>query len=109
MFLKKGQLPILIVNILLILIFLPLSFKQENYEFVIYIGVIILFFVLILATNKRHTLSNFVLWGLTGWATLHMLGGFNGFEFSQHSEYLFFKIRRDGSHLRIWRRHTHWL
>ncbi|MEK6875676.1 MAG: DUF2238 domain-containing protein [Nanoarchaeota archaeon] len=76
MFLKRGQLQILIANILLILIFLPLAIKKENYEFVMYIGVIIIFFALIVATNKRNNLGNFVLWGLTGWALIHMCGGF---------------------------------
>jgi len=75
MFLKKGQLPILIVNLLMVIGFGILYFSKKNYEFVMYIAVIILFFILILATNKKHNLSNGVLWGLTIWAFMHMAGG----------------------------------
>lgn len=73
---KKEQWPIFIINVLLILIFGYLSLERENWEFVLYILVIIIFLILILVTNKRKQLSNFVLWGLNGWATLHMFGGF---------------------------------
>lgn len=76
MFLKRGQLPILIVNSLLIVIFLFLFWERKNYEFVIYIGVIVLIFGLILLTNKKNNLSNFVLWGLSGWAVFHLCGGY---------------------------------
>jgi len=76
MFLKKGQLPILISILILLAVFLPMSLQKKNYEFVMYIGVIIIFFLLILATNKKHNLSNGVLWGLVVWAILHMCGGF---------------------------------
>jgi len=41
----------------------------------IYIGVIIFFFWLILYTNKKINYSNNVLWGLTVWSLLHMSGG----------------------------------
>jgi len=75
MFLKKGQLPILIVNLILILVFGSIAISRKNYEFVAYIGVIIFFFILILATNKKHDLSNGILWGLTTWALMHMVGG----------------------------------
>ena len=74
-FLKRGQLPILIVNMFMLIGFTFLYLAKENYEFLMYIGVIVFFFTLILATNKRHELSNGVLWGLTAWAFLHMAGG----------------------------------
>lgn len=76
MFLKRGQLPILISILAIILIFLPMAVGKKNYEFVIYIGVIIIIFLIILLTNKRNNLSNGVLWGLVVWALLHMSGGF---------------------------------
>jgi len=75
MFLKKGQLPILIVNLILLIVFGSIAISRKNYEFVGYIGVIIFFFILILATNKKHDLSNEILWGLTTWALMHMVGG----------------------------------
>ncbi len=40
-----------------------------------YIGVIVFFGIVILLTNKKVNYSNFLLWGLTLWAFLHMSGG----------------------------------
>lgn len=73
--LKKGQLPIFLSGLLLVLIFTILAFNKRNYEFVMYIAVIVFFFLLILWTNKKNNFSNLLLWGLLGWATLHMVGG----------------------------------
>lgn len=75
MLLKKEQIPILIVNAIALLIFTLLFASRKNYEFLLYIGVIIFFLVVILATNKRVAYPNSVLWGLTAWALLHMSGG----------------------------------
>jgi uncharacterized membrane protein YjdF len=46
-----------------------------NYEFIIYVGVIIIFLVLITLTRKKvdYTLGSLV--GLTVWAVLHLCGG----------------------------------
>jgi uncharacterized membrane protein YjdF len=73
--LKKGQLPILIFNACALLFFTALFGSRKNYEFLIYIGVIIFFLCLILATNHKVNYPNSVLWGLTLWALLHMSGG----------------------------------
>lgn len=75
MLLKKGQLPILIVNACALLVFTILFASRKNYEFLLYIGVIVFFLAVILATNKRVDYPNSVLWGLTLWAFLHMSGG----------------------------------
>lgn len=75
MYLGKGQLPIVIVNVLSVIIFSILFLQRKNYEFMIYIGVIIFFMALILSTNKRINYPNSVLWGLTLWSVLHMSGG----------------------------------
>lgn len=75
MYLRKGQLPIFIVNIAALLIFAFIFAKRKNYEFMIYIGVIIFFLFLILHTNKKISYPNGVLWGLTFWSILHMSGG----------------------------------
>lgn len=75
MHLKKGQLPIFIVNIAALLIFAFVFAKRKNYEFMIYIGVIIFFLVLILYTNRKVNYPNGILWGLTTWSLLHMSGG----------------------------------
>ncbi len=75
MMLKKGQLPVLVVNGCALAAFAVLFAARKNYEFLLYIGVIIFFLGLILATNKRVDYPNGVLWGLTAWALLHMSGG----------------------------------
>jgi uncharacterized membrane protein YjdF len=72
---KKGQLPILITILVMLLAFSVYYFAIKNYEFIIYIFVILVFFVLILFTNNRVNYSNTSLWGLTIWGTLHMAGG----------------------------------
>ena len=75
MLLKKGQLPILVVNACALAAFSILFLSRKNYEFLLYIGVIIFFLALILGTNKKVDYPNSVLWGLTAWALLHMSGG----------------------------------
>jgi len=75
MLLKKGQLPILIVNAIALCAFTILFLSRENYEFILYIAVIVFFLALILATNRKVDYPNSVLWGLTAWALLHMSGG----------------------------------
>jgi putative membrane protein len=75
MLLRKGQIPILVVNAVALAIFTILFLSRKNYEFLLYIGVIIFFLVLILGTNKKVEYPNSVLWGLTAWALLHMSGG----------------------------------
>lgn len=75
MLLRKDQYPIAIVAGLATLIYLFVFLSRQNYEFIIYIGVIIFFYLLILFTNKKVQYPNWVLWGLTVWAILHMSGG----------------------------------
>jgi uncharacterized membrane protein YjdF len=75
MLLKKDQVPILLVNGIALALFTILFAFRKNYEFLLYVGVIIFFLILILATNRRVEYPNSVLWGLTAWALLHMSGG----------------------------------
>lgn len=74
-FLSRDQYPILAVNAIVLVIFSILFLSRANYEFVLYLFVIIFFLVLILLTNKQVGLSNKVLWGLTAWGVLHLCGG----------------------------------
>ena len=64
MYVKKGQLSILAVNLVALSVFAILFFIRSNYEFVIYIGVIVFFLVLIAATNHRVYYPNALLWAL---------------------------------------------
>ena len=75
MTLKRGQFSILLVNALALVAFSALYMSRQNYEFLIYVGVIIFFLLLILLTNERVNFPNNVLWGLTTWSLLHMSGG----------------------------------
>ncbi|MDD9953700.1 MAG: DUF2238 domain-containing protein [Candidatus Woesearchaeota archaeon] len=73
--LRPGQLPILIVNVLALLGFTAFFLFQKNYEFMLYIVVIILLGGLILYSTKWVQYPNGVLWLLTAWAIGHMAGG----------------------------------
>lgn len=75
MLVRKEQRPILLVNACALLAFTALFVSRRNYEFLLYVGVIVFFLVLILATNRRVSYPAHVLWGLTLWALLHMSGG----------------------------------
>lgn len=75
MYVKKGQLSILAVNLAALAVFAVLFFLRSNYEFVIYIGAIVFFLILIAATNSRVYYPNALLWALTAWAIMHMAGG----------------------------------
>ena len=75
MLLKKGQWLIFIFNFVYLLCSAIYFLSKENYEFVMYVGVVIFLFGLILITNKKVNYPNGVLWLLTGWGVLHMLGG----------------------------------
>jgi uncharacterized membrane protein YjdF len=75
MFIKKSQIPIFIFNIIYLLVAAIVFLSRKNYEFIMYVGVIIFFLALIVFTNKKVNYPNFVLWGLTLWGFLHMLGG----------------------------------
>src|SRR3989338_10769881 len=72
---KKSQYPILLINIFSIIIYTLIFLSRKNYEFLMYVGVIIFFLLLILFTNHKINYPNNVLWGLTIWSILHMSGG----------------------------------
>jgi len=72
---RKGQIPILIVNLLILGFFSVIFLRRENYEFLAYIGVTLFFITLIAFTNKRVYYPNFLLWALTLWSLSHMCGG----------------------------------
>jgi len=75
MLIKKNQLPILLFTLTYLIISFFIFATKENYEFLMYIGIIILIFALILSTNKKVDYPNFALWGMSIWGLLHMLGG----------------------------------
>ena len=66
---------LLIINICLVAGFGYSFLLRKNYEFIIYVGVIALFLVLIGITFFRVAYSIATLLGLTIWSLMHMAGG----------------------------------
>lgn len=73
--LEPGQRPVLASALLLLVGFTAYFVWRGNREFIIYIGVIVGYLALILATRRRVHYPIDVLWGFLIWAILHMLGG----------------------------------
>jgi hypothetical protein len=71
----KGQLPILIFLFLSITAFGSYFIGKRNYEFIIYVGVIIFFAAVFVISNNKIFYPNGVLWAMAIWAFLHLAGG----------------------------------
>jgi len=72
---RKGQMTILVTNLLILAVFSVIFINRANYEFLAYIGVTLFFMILIAFTNKKVYYPNFLLWSLTLWSFSHMCGG----------------------------------
>lgn len=72
---KKQHLVLILVNAALIAGFGSLFLARLNYEFIIYVGVIIFFLCLVGVSVRKidYTLGSLV--GLTVWSALHLAGG----------------------------------
>jgi len=75
LYLKKNQIPIFAVFFAFLLFYIIRFYRLDNVEFLIYVGVVIFFLLLILWTNKKIQYPNSILWGLTLWAFMHLSGG----------------------------------
>jgi len=78
---ESRLIPLVIVNVLVMLFFGTSYILKKNYEFMVYVGVIVFFILLIIYAHKRIDFPMIVYWGLTLWSFLHMSGGwfyFNG-------------------------------
>lgn len=75
MLIKRSQYPILIFNVIALIVFTYMFLQRTNFEFLIYVSVIIFFLALIILTNPFVNYPNPLLWGLTLWAFMHMAGG----------------------------------
>lgn len=75
MYSRKGQLQIMIVNLLMLVLFSVHFLANANYEFVMYIGVIVFFLIVFISTNSKVYYPNGLLWALTAWALMHLSGG----------------------------------
>ncbi len=72
---KEGQGKIFLFNLIAILFFTILFALQNNWEFMIYVAVVIFFALIIIKSNKIVNYPNYVLWLLSIWAFFHMAGG----------------------------------
>lgn len=57
------------------MIFSQYYLSIANYEFMLYIGVVVLLGIIIALTLKKSKLDLVALWGLSIWGLLHMIGG----------------------------------
>ena len=69
------QKPILGLASAMLVVFSTVYIVRQNYEFVIYVGVILFFLLLLLLTNHKVHYPAGLLWGLLAWSVLHMAGG----------------------------------
>lgn len=72
---SKGLWALIAFNIVYIALFIIYYLRAQNYEFMLYIGVVIVIGLLVLFTLKYTKLDLVALWGLSIWGLLHMLGG----------------------------------
>ena len=75
MLLTKREWPILIVNLLYVPIFAVMAMRRANYEFILYVGVIMVAGAWILLKQRKVRFGQTILWGLTIWGLAHMIGG----------------------------------
>ena len=71
----KSHWQILLFNLLYIGAFTFYYVTRRNFEFLLYIGVLVFFFALIFLTLPKSKFGPVVLWGLSLWGLLHMAGG----------------------------------
>lgn len=75
MIIKKEQKPILIVLLSALVVFCFIFISKQNYEFLIYVGIIFIFGAIVISTDRKVNYPSGLLWWLTIWAILHMAGG----------------------------------
>lgn len=72
---RPGHIVLLIINAALLVAFGTAFLLRKNYEFIIYVGVIIVCLVLIVLTVFKVRYSAATLIGLTVWSLMHLAGG----------------------------------
>ncbi len=73
--LTKREIPVLIANLIYVPIFTYLALRRNNYEFLLYVVVILVVWGLILWKQRKVKYDLMILWGLTIWGFIHMAGG----------------------------------
>jgi len=72
---KKSWYWVITFTLIYLLAFTIYYLSIKNYEFLLYIAVLVFFFFLILFTMNKTKFDLVVLWGLSIWGFLHMCGG----------------------------------
>lgn len=72
---KKEQIVLLLLTLLMVAAYAIVFLARKNYEFVIYVGVILVCLSLLIFTRKKIDYSLSTLMGLSVWAFLHLSGG----------------------------------
>ena len=72
---KKSEWLLLIFNVVYIAGFTFYYLAQRNYEFMVYIGVLVALFALVAGFQRRVRFSSMVLWMFSIWGLFHMMGG----------------------------------
>jgi uncharacterized membrane protein YjdF len=75
MLLTRREVPILIANLIYVPIFTIIAWRGANYEFLLYVCVILFVGAWILLKQRQIRFDPAILWGLTVWGLLHMAGG----------------------------------
>jgi len=77
MLLTRRELPVLIVNLIYVPAFTLIALRELNFEFLLYIGVVLVVGALVVWKQRKVKFDLMILWGLTIWGLLHMAGGDN--------------------------------
>jgi len=75
MALEKKYVPLLVANAAALIGFTAYYLMGGNYEFLVYISVIVFFLAVIYFTRDKVDYPIPILWGLSFWAIMHMAGG----------------------------------
>lgn len=73
--LERKYWPVFLVNLFVVVVATIYYVSIQNYEFMIYVAVIIFFMAVVLFTKNKVEYPLPLLWGLSLWAFLHMAGG----------------------------------
>jgi uncharacterized membrane protein YjdF len=72
---RVSLVPVGVFTAVYLIVATPFAVGQNNTEFLFYIGVVILLSLAVVVVHRRVGLSRGLLWALSIWGLLHMLGG----------------------------------
>jgi hypothetical protein len=73
--LKRAEWVVLVFTLIYVAGFTVYYLMTENAEFTLYIGVVVAAGIAVGTTLRRTNFDALVLWGLSGWGFIHLLGG----------------------------------